>query len=60
MRKLLDTTPHLFPPAEAERVAAEMAQGDPDWTYVVRHDPAGTGLSYIEVQDEDGHVVGRL
>lgn len=60
MPKLLDTTPTLFAPAEADRVAAEMAVSDPDWRYVVRHDPAGTGYSLIDIYDEDGTFVGTV
>ncbi len=57
----LDTTERLFKPAEAERVAAEMQAGDEDgWKYVVKHDPKGIGLSFIEIYDEDGEFVGKV
>jgi len=57
----LENQPHkLFPPAKAEQVAKEMKLGDPDWTYTVRHDPKGTGQSFIEIYDEDGEFVSRL
>lgn len=58
--KLLDTTEKLFHPAEAERVAAEMQKGDPDWTYKVVHDPTGRGHSYIAIYDEAGEFVGKV
>lgn len=60
MLKLIDTTGHLFTPAAAEAKAGELQAGDPEWTYVVVHDPAGTGYSYIEIRDESGEAVGRL
>ncbi len=58
--KLIDTTPTLYPPLEAEKVAAEMQKGDPDWTYKVKHDPAGHGYSLIEVYGEDGEFVANV
>ena len=58
--KMLDTTSKLFSPQEAIKVAAEMAAGDPDWTYTVKHDPKGTGYSFIEIYDEDGEFVGKV
>ena len=60
MMKQLDTTHALFLPEAAERKAAELQAGDPDWTYSVRHDPEGTGYSFIEIFDEDGENVGRV
>ena len=60
MRKLLDTTHHLYTPAQAEALAAQYQAGDPDWMYVVVHDPAGTGYSYITVIDEDGECVSSV
>lgn len=51
----------LFQPEEADRIVKE-ANADPedDWTYVVKHDPEGVGLSLIEVYDECGNYVGEL
>jgi hypothetical protein len=59
MMKLLDATHTLFPPAQAETIAAAM-QADDGWTYRVKHDPNGTGYSFIEVYDEDGDFVARV
>jgi len=50
----------LFAPAEADRIAAAMGAEDPDWQYVAMHDPKGTGRSFVEIRDDDGHVVGRV
>ncbi len=58
--KLIDTTHKLFSPEKAEEVACEMAAGDPDWEYRVVHCPKGTGLSFIEIYDEDGEFVSRV
>lgn len=58
--KLIDTTSKLFSPDKAEAAAAELRAGDPDWKYVVRHDPKGTGYSFIEIFDEDGAFVGKV
>ena len=55
--KKIDTTPKLFAPADAERVAAEMASGDPDWVYRADHDPKGAGFSRVEIRDEEGEFV---
>ena len=56
--KTLDTTTHTFAPEDVDRVAAELKAGDPDWDYIVRHDPKGTGRSLIDIFDEDGELVG--
>lgn len=58
--KTLDTTHTLFAPAAAEKAAADLKAGDPDWDYRVKHDPKGTGLSFIEIYDEDGEFVSRV
>jgi len=50
----------LYTPEQAEKTAAELQAGDPDWKYVVVHCPAGTGFSYIEIYDEDGGYVSRV
>lgn len=55
--KRIDTTPRLFSPEEAERLAAELGAGDPDWIYEADHDPKGTGRSRIKITDEDGAFV---
>lgn len=51
---------HLYDPDTAESNAAALQFEDPDWTYTAIHDPAGTGLSYIEIRDEDGDVIGKF
>lgn len=56
--KLLDTTRTYYAPEKAEQVAASLNAWDDEWTYRVKHDPAGTGYSFIEVYDEDGEFVG--
>lgn len=58
--KKLDTTGKLFTPEAAEKAAADLRAGDPDWKYVVKHDPKGTGYSFIEIYDEDGNYVGKV
>ncbi len=50
----------LFEPEKAEAVADDLRENDPDWTYVVKHDPKGTGKSFIEIYDEDGEYIGRF
>ena len=57
--KTLDTTYKLYTPEEAERVASEMNASD-DWTYKPIHCPKGTGLSFIEIYDEDGEFVAKM
>lgn len=60
MLKMIDATPKLFAPAEAEAVAAEMSATDEDWAYEADHDPKGTGYSRVKVFDEDGEFVAFL
>ena len=55
--KKIDTTPKLFAPVEAERVAADLAANDEDWSYEADHDPKGTGYSRVAIFDEDGEFV---
>ena len=50
----------LFTPEAAEKAAIELHEGDPDWTYTVKHDPAGKGSSCIEIHDEACAVVGKV
>lgn len=58
---LISNRPHtLFAPIDAERVAAEMAADDSEWTFTVVHDPAGSGFSFINIHDEAGEFVGRV
>ena len=50
----------LFERGEAEATAAELQTHDPDWTYTAVHDPKGTGLSYIQITDEEGLPLGKV
>lgn len=52
--------PKLFPRDKVEKIAAEMAAGDPDWTYTVKHDPKGGPYSLILIHDEDGEFVAHV
>ena len=54
---VLNTVPTAYRPDVAARKAAELQQGDPDWTYTVRHAPDGRGNSVIDIYDEDGEFV---
>lgn len=57
---MFDPTGHtFFTPEKAEAVAAELNATD-DWTYLAKHDPAGTGYSFVEVYDEDGEFISGL
>lgn len=58
--KELDQTPTFYTKEDASRVAAELGANDPDWAYVPKHDPKGTGYSFIEIYDEDGKFVAKL
>ena len=35
MRKTLDTTHHLYTPAQAEALAAQLQASDDDWTFIL-------------------------
>jgi len=51
----------LFKPAEAEALAAALnADPDEEWTYTVKHDPTGHGLSLIQIFDEDGYFLANI
>ena len=52
--------PAAYEPAVAEKIAADAQAGDPDWTYIVKHDPKGVGFSLVAVYDEDGEFVAYL
>jgi len=49
----------LFLPEQAEQIAAELQQNDPDWQYKAIHDPSGKGMSYVVIYDEEGEFVGK-
>ena len=59
MMLMLDTTPRFFSPAEGERAAAELTEGEEDgWTYEIDRDPTGrSAYVRIRVTDEDGEFV---
>ena len=57
----INTTHTLYAPAKAEEIAALLTTADDDgWTYKAKHDPLGTGWSFIEVFDEDQFIIGRV
>ena len=47
----------FYTPEEAERIAKILNETDEDWNYIVKHDPKGTGYSFIEVYDEENEFV---
>ncbi len=51
--------PHItFAPEAVDAAAATLNEDEEDGlTYIVHHDPKGTGRSYIEVLDEDGEHI---
>jgi len=49
----------LFQPSKAEEIAASL-NADDDWTYTAVHCPKGTGLSFVQIADEDGAIVGKV
>lgn len=61
MPQLIDMTPKLYPPEEAERIASTLTTNDDDgWEYRAVHDPTDAGYSFVEVYDETGHCIGRM
>ena len=60
MKLMLDTTETLFNPKKANAVAAELKANDPDWDYIVVHDPSGKGYSFINIFDENGEFVSKF
>jgi hypothetical protein len=60
MTTILAKPAKLFLPEKAEQTATEMQKHDEDWTYVVKHDPKGTGYSIIEIYDEENEFVGYV
>jgi len=61
MQALINIQESLYLPAKAEEVAKMMnADADDDFSYVVVHDPKGTGRSFIRVLDEEGYDIGKL
>lgn len=53
--------PTLQTPEMAELLAQQLTAEDEDgWTYQAKHDPNGTGGSFIMILDETNTVVGHL
>jgi len=57
---LINQTHQLFTKEKAEETAKMMKENDPEWNYVVVHDPKGTGWSFIEIYDEENHLLGKV
>lgn len=58
---LRDTPATLMTSERATALAAHLnADSEDGWTYSVRHDPTGRGLSYVVIHDEDGNRIGTL
>ncbi len=60
MKATINPGVHAYSPALAESIAADMRSGDPEWSYTVKHDPTGAGLSIILIHDEDGEFVAQV
>lgn len=57
----LDTTPTLFNLDKVEKIAAEIREGDPDWTYeIVNGDGSKGPYASIRILDEEGEFVGYV
>jgi len=56
----INTNYTLYAPAKAEEIAALLTADGDGWTYKAKHDPLGTGWSFIEVFDEDQFIIGRV
>ena len=56
---IIKDQPHPMPAARATRLAAKLQQDDPDWRYVVEHDPKGSGMALIRVYDQKD-LVGTI
>ena len=51
----------LLEKQKAEELAATLNESDESgWTYSPVHPPDGIGLSYVEVRDEDGELIGKF
>ena len=60
-RAVLSHQGSLYSPEKADEIAASMnADKYDDWTYTVVHCPKGTGLSFINITDEENEFVGKL
>lgn len=49
-----------FIPAEAEEIAKELQEADPDWKYSLVFPPEFEGHACIEAHDKDGNFMGRF
>lgn len=54
---IMNTEPRFFLNHEADRIAKELNEFDPDWQYKVV-DFVNSGFSIIKVIDEEGITVG--
>jgi len=52
------TPAKLMTPETAVKYAERLKASDPEWTFLVKHDPKGTGFSFVEVYDEQNEFVG--
>ena len=50
----------LMTPSKADALAKELNGSDDDCSYKAKHDPKGTGASFVEIYDEDGELMGAL
>ncbi len=57
---MLNAVGTLMTPAKAEALAKELNVGNDGWTYIARHDPKGTGYSFVEIRDEENVFVGKV
>ena len=47
----INTVPALYRMEVAVKMAMELNAGDPEWLYVIDHDPKGTGLCRIAIHE---------
>ena len=59
--ELLNLPATLYKPDQAEDLAKILNAGDlSGWRYEAKHDPKGTGYSFIAVYDDDNIYVGKM
>jgi len=57
---LINQTNTLFTKEKATTTAKMMKENDPEWDYIPVHDPKGTGYSFIEIYDDEKHLLGKV
>ena len=57
---MVDAGIRLMPASEADALVGRLNSDADDWNYRPVHGNHVSGLSYIEIEDEAGQVVGRL